>query len=156
LRGNSRAFAAMALHGISAMQLGIGFCDMPGKRCHLTYAAIGLALSLPTLAQSARAQSVEDLDRLVLANAKPADGLALARSQADSGALLEALATLDRVLTADPKHKQARLLHASILCRLDDPDGAKFEFSRIKSGDYKKADWAAAVAPCNALKATGA
>jgi hypothetical protein len=59
------------------------------------------------------------------------------------------------VLAADPKHKQSRLLRASILCRLDDPDGAKVEFTRLKSGDYKKADWAAAVAPCNALKATG-
>jgi hypothetical protein len=103
----------------------------------------------------AAAQTLEALDQLVQASVKPKEGLALARSQADSGAWLDALATLDRVLAADPKHKQSRLLRASILCRLDDPDGAKVEFTRLKSGDYKKADWAAAVAPCNALKATG-
>jgi Flp pilus assembly protein TadD len=108
------------------------------------------------VAAPAWAQTLEELDTLVQSSAKPKDGLALARSQAGAAAWLDALATLDRVLAAEPKHKQARLLRASILCRLDDPDGARFEFSRIKSGDYKKAEWAAAIAPCNALKATGA
>ncbi len=104
----------------------------------------------------AAAQTLEELDTLVSASAKPKEGLALARTQAGAGVWLDALATLDRVLAAEPKHKQARLLRASILCRLDDLGGAKLEFARIKSGDYKKADWAAAIAPCNALKATGA
>jgi Flp pilus assembly protein TadD len=85
----------------------------------------------------------------VQASSKPADGLALAQTQVQAGAWLEALATLDRVLAAEPKHKQARLLHASILCRLDDPTGAAFEFGRLKSGSYNKAEWAAAIAPCN-------
>lgn len=104
----------------------------------------------------ASAQTLEELDRLVDASYKPKEGLALARNQAGGGAWLDALATLDRVLATDPKHKQGRLLRASILCQLDDRDGAKVEFARIKSGDYKKADWAAAMAPCNALKAGGA
>jgi Flp pilus assembly protein TadD len=102
------------------------------------------------------AQTLEALDSLVQASAKPKEGLALARSQAEAGTLLDALATLERVLAIEPKHKQARLLHASILCRLDDADGAKLEFGRIKAGDYKKADWAAATAPCTALQRTGA
>lgn len=105
------------------------------------------ALILP---QSAFAQSLEDLDQLVQGSVKPADGLALARSQASSGGLLDALATLDRVLAVDPKHKQARLLHASLLCRIDDRDGAAVEFARLRSKDYKKADWSAALAPCAA------
>jgi hypothetical protein len=104
----------------------------------------------------AAAQTLEELDTLVQASAKPKEGLALARAQAAAGAWLDALATLERVLATDPKHKHSRLLHASILCRLDDADGAKVEFSRLKSGDYKKADWAEAIAPCNALKAVGA
>ena len=103
-----------------------------------------LAAPLP-----AAAQSLDELDGLVQASAKPADGLKLARSQADAGALLDALATLERVLAVDPKHKQARLLHASLLCRVDDGPGAAFEFGRLKSGSYKKAEWAAANAPCN-------
>lgn len=115
-------------------------------------AALLAALMLP---QPAVAQSLEDLDRLVQASVKPADGLALARSQASSGALLDALATLDRVLAVEPKHKQARLLHATLLCRIDDRDGAAVEFSRLRSKDYKKADWNAALAPCVAAASTG-
>jgi thioredoxin-like negative regulator of GroEL len=101
------------------------------------------------------AQTVEELDQLIQASAKPKEGLALARAQVGAGEWLDALASLERVLAAEPKHKQARLLHASILCRLDDVDGAKVEFAKLKSGDYKKAEWAEATAPCNALKGTG-
>ncbi len=111
--------------------------------------AAGLS-ALLMLAGPAVAQSLEDLDRLVLASVKPADGLALARSQASAGELLDALATLDRVLAVDPKHKQARLLHASLLCRIDDREGAGAEFARLRSKDYKKAEWSAALAPCAA------
>lgn len=107
------------------------------------------------LPQCASAQSLEDLDRLVQNSAKPADGLALARSQAVAGDLLDALATLERVLAVDPKHKQGRLLHASLLCRIDDRDGAAAEFARLRSKDYKKAEWSAALVPCTAAPATG-
>jgi hypothetical protein len=123
---------------------------MPGKATRLIPAALVLLLAAPVAAQT-----LEELDTLVQASAKPKEGLALARSQAAAGAWLDALATLERVLAADPKHKHSRLLHASILCRLDDADGAKLEFARLKSGDFKKAEWAEAVAPCNALKAAG-
>ena len=107
------------------------------------------------LPQGAFAQSLEDLDRLVQGSAKPADGLALARSQAAAGDLLDALATLERVLAADPKDKQVKLLHASLLCRIDDRDGAAAEFARLRAKDYKKAEWSAALVPCTAAPATG-
>ena len=48
----------------------------------------------------------------------------MAQSQVSAGALLEAIATLDRVLATDPKHKLAKLLRASLLCRVDDRSGA--------------------------------
>jgi hypothetical protein len=108
------------------------------------------------VAAPAAGQTLEELDKLVAASAKPKEGVALARTQAGVGAFLDALATLDRVLADEPKHKHARLLQASILCRLDDRDGAKLAFSRLKSGDFKKSEWADAVAPCNALKEGGA
>lgn len=127
---------------------------MPSTPSRLGLSALALALVLA--AAPAAAQTLQDLDQLLDASAKPKAGVALAQTQAGAGAWLEALATLDRVLAAEPKHKQARLLHASILCRLDDRDGARTEFARIKSGDYKKAEWAAAMAPCNALKEAGA
>ena len=115
-------------------------------------AALLAALTLPP---AAFAQTIDDLDRLVLASIKPADGPALARSQAGAGALLDALATLERVLAVDPKHKQAKLLHASLLCRIDDREGAASEFSHLKSKDYKKTEWNAALAPCLAAASTG-
>ena len=119
------------------------------------FAIAAALLTSLTLPQPVFAQTIDDLDRLVQASVKPADGLALARSQASSGALLDALATLDRVLAVEPKHKQARLLHASLLCRIDDRDGAAVEFSRLKSKDYKKVDWNAALAPCTTASSTG-
>lgn len=109
------------------------------------------ACMIAALPQAASAQSLDELDRLVMASSKPAGGLALARSQMAAGAWLDALATLERVLAADPKHKQVRLAHAEILCRIDDLEGASVEFARLKSRDYKKAEWSAATAPCKPI-----
>lgn len=117
-------------------------------------ASFALMVASTVLPQPASAQSLEALDQLILASAKPADGIALARLQAGSGALLDALATLERVLLTDPANKPAQLLHASILCRIDDPDGAAAEFARLKSKDFKKPEWAAARAPCEAPAAS--
>lgn len=113
------------------------------------WVAVLSAATVLAVAQPVAAQSLDDLDRLVQASAKPKDGLILAQSQIDAGALLDALATLERVLAIDPKHKQAKLLHASLLCRVDDAAGASLEFGKLKSGSYKKAEWAAAIAPCS-------
>ena len=110
-----------------------------------------IALAVP---QCAAAQSLEELDRLVQSSAKPADGLALARSQVAAGDLLDALATLERVLTVDPKDKQVRLLHASLLCRIDDRGGAAVEFAKLRAKDYKKPDWSAALVPCTSAPAS--
>ena len=122
---------------------------MQPQPSHKPFAAILFAAAMLAVPLPAAAQSLGELDGLAQASAKPADGLNLARSQADAGALLDALATLERVLAVDPKHKYARLLHASILCRVDDAAGGAFEFGKLKSGSYKKAEWAAATAPCN-------
>ena len=116
-------------------------------------AVIAFIAAAAILPLSATAQSLEALDQLVLASAKPADGLALARSQAESGAWLVALATLERVMMIDAKNKPASLLHASILCRIDDRDGAAAEFAKLKSKDFKKSEWAAARAACAAPEA---
>lgn len=113
-------------------------------------AVLAFMAASTVLPQSVTAQSLEALDQLVLVGAKSADGVTLARSQAGSGALLDALATLERVLLTDPANKPARLLHASILCRIDDRDGAAAEFAKLKSKDFKKPEWAAARAACAA------
>ena len=117
---------------------------------------IGVACLLAVLVvpQCAFAQSLEELDRLVLSSAKPADGLALARSQAATGQFLDALATLERVLAVAPKDKQVRLLHASLLCRIDDRAGAAAEFAKLRAKDYKAPDWGSAQGPCMTAPAT--
>lgn len=108
-------------------------------------AALAAAVALP---HSVAAQTIEALDALV--PAKVPDALALAQSQVAGASWLDALATLERVLIADPKNKPALLLHASVLCRIDDRGGANAEFARLKAKDYKKPAWAAARAPCTA------
>lgn len=123
---------------------------MPRKTRLLTFTGLGSILASLCFSAPAEAQSIEVIDQLVQTSAKPKDGLIQARSQVSAGSWLEALATLERVLASAPNVKQARLLHASILCRIDDPDGAKVEFAQLRSGDYKKAEWAAATAPCDA------
>lgn len=113
---------------------------------------LGAPLVSPTTAPAqSPAPSVEALDQLSLSSETPEQGLALARSQAAQGDMLEALATLERTLSAKPKNKQARLLHASLLCRLDDRQGAEVEFARLKAKDFGKAEWAVARAPCEGV-----
>lgn len=112
-------------------------------RTSIAAAVLGLAVAAP-----AAADSLEQLDQLALASENADHGLTLAQQQAAAGALLDALATLERTLAGHPKTKRARLLHASLLCRLDDPAGGEVEFARLKKGDFKKDEWAAARAPC--------
>ena len=127
---------------------------MPTAAVSRKFTGFGCLLAALVAPQGAFAQSLEDLDRLVQASVRPADGLALARSQAATGELLDALATLERVLAVDPKHKQAKLLHASLLCRIDDRDGAAAEFARLRAKDYNQPDWSAAQVPCNSAPAS--
>ena len=109
------------------------------------------ATSLALLAAPARAETPEELERLLAASETAQGALALARQQAAEGQLLEALASTERARFFDPKHKQARLFHAQLLCRLDDPQGAAVEWDRLKKGDYKKPAWREAKAACPAL-----
>ncbi len=116
-------------------------------------AALALAVA-PAGALPAWPQTAEELDQLVQPGEKAEDGVALARSQISAGALLEALATLERTLAVKPKSKQAKLLHAGILCQIDDRTGAAVEFGRLKAKDFSKDEWAEAQALCAAPAAT--
>ena len=123
---------------------------------------ISLRLALYTIAMcgplgiaSARAETVEQLDWLSQMAGQPASGLKLASDQAARGELLDALATLERVLTAHPEAKEAQLRHASLLCRVDDREGAAAEFSRLKKRDFGKQAWAEATASCTASGGVG-
>jgi hypothetical protein len=88
------------------------------------------------------------LDMLSHATDDAAPGLTLAHRQIAAGDLLGALATLERVMIVHPEVQQALLEHASLLCRLDDRDGAKVEFDELDRRAFVAGNWASATAPC--------
>lgn len=106
---------------------------------------------LALVGTSSHAQTVEDIERELVTADKGEKVLALAQQQADAGQLLEALASAERARFLDPKLKQARLMHAVLLCRIDDPQGAAIEWNALDKGDFKKKSWKSAKASCPAL-----
>lgn len=61
-----------------------------------------------------------------------------------------ALATLERILISHPESDAALLLHASLLCRLDDRTGSLIEFDYLRGRNVPEAAWTEAAAPCEA------
>lgn len=98
----------------------------------LGVAAFGLAIA----AGPAQADTFEVLDALSDASANETTGIALAREQATRGEYLEALATLERVLAENPKSREARLIHAIFLCRVDDQQGGLVAIDKLKEKHY--------------------
>lgn len=102
-------------------------------RSHL----IGAGLIIACCATSpASAETLEELDALIDASSDEQSGIAMAREQASRGELLEALATLERVSAENPKSREARLIHAIYLCRIDDKQGGMVELSKLKKKHY--------------------
>lgn len=104
----------------------------------LALAPIRMALAFGALAASLSlsAQTLADLDALSDQTATEASGIEIARQQTGRGELLEALATLERVLAQFPKSDEARFNHAMLLCWVGDPQGALVEFDRLDEDDY--------------------
>jgi hypothetical protein len=97
----------------------------------------------------ARADTPEQLDARSRAVAEPRAGVDLARRQIRDGNLLGALATLEGVMLNHPQDAEARLFHAGLLCRLDDPQGSLVEFDDIQGENFPDALWAEATAACD-------
>ena len=112
-----------------------------------------IVASLSLAAAPARADSAAELDALSRATAEVAPGIALARSQIKEGDLTGALASLERVILNHPQNNAARLLHASLFCRLDDRSGALIEFDDLRGRDLSDRQWDEATAPCEARPA---
>lgn len=113
---------------------------------------IGLCLALLLLGAAASAQTISDLEALSRAAEQPSSGVALARKQAAEGHLIDALSTLERVILNAPQSDDARLYHASLLCQLDDRQGATVEFEALRGHTIDANAWSAATAPCNAKR----
>ena len=99
----------------------------------------------PVLAQQDPAGA---LDRLSEASAAIGPGTALARQQMQAGDLTGAVATLERVLTNHPEAYDVLLLHASLLCRLDDGDGARVEIDEVGNHPTSRQAWAEVNSAC--------
>jgi hypothetical protein len=95
------------------------------------------------------ADPVADLDALALASSEAGSGIAMARAQIGDGDLLGAAATLERILLAYPEEERALLLHAGLLCRLDDPEGARLELAPLRGRAISAEAWAEATAGCD-------
>lgn len=93
-------------------------------------------------------QTLEQLDALSDETADEQTGIALALKQTERGELLEALATIERVLTLFPGSAEARFNHAMLLCRIGDPQGALIEFDRLKDKEYPPQQVKQAIANC--------
>ena len=111
--------------------------------------AIVLAAVSQCASPPARAETPAQLDLLSRATQQAGAALALARRQIRDGDLLGALATLERAALNDPNNREVRLLHAGLLCRLDDQQGSLIEFDDLRGSDFSDALWAEATAACD-------
>ena len=109
-----------------------------------------IVASLSLAAAPARADSAAELDALSRATAGVTTGIALAQRQIKEGDLTGAMASLERVILNHPQSNEARLLHASLLCRLDDRSGALIEFDDLRERGLPDWQWDEATAPCAA------
>jgi hypothetical protein len=79
------------------------------------------------------------------------DGVAAATALETTGDVLGAAMTLERTLTRDPGNADARLLYSSLLCRLDNADGARAEIAKLEGSKFSDAFWAKVTAACGTL-----
>ncbi|MDG2003226.1 MAG: hypothetical protein P8J20_07835 [Novosphingobium sp.] len=107
-----------------------------------------LALIVGSMAGPARADTAGQLDTQSRATDRPGSGIALARRQINADDLLEAMATLERVLMNNPSNLEARALHAGLLCRIDDRRGAIMEFDSLRGLNVPQSVSAEARMPC--------
>jgi hypothetical protein len=118
---------------------------MAGKMLRFPLALFAAALLSPA------ALAQDDPDALVAATRQVDSGMVLARRQVGASDLLGALGTLERVLFAFPEAVPPRLLYASLLCRLDDRQGAELELGLLAGKPIADGDWAGVAAACGPL-----
>lgn len=111
-------------------------------------ALVACAWGIPANAQS---DPIPALDALVAASVEPESGITLARAQIGAGELTGALATLERVLMNYPEADDALLLHASLLCRLDDAAGARAEIAEMRVVSARDRGWAEVTRACGPM-----
>jgi Flp pilus assembly protein TadD len=124
---------------------------MAVRSCLLPLLLAASTIAAPALAQS---DSLSELDDLADVSADPQSGLALARDQIGEGDLTGAVATLERLLIDHPQTDEALVLHASLLCRLDDKEGARIELAELRFGIPDQV-WGDVTAACGRMTRPG-
>ena len=119
---------------------------MTGKTLHLL-----LSLCLAS-AFGSTAAAQDSAELLVDASQQVESGMALARRQAAETDLPGALGTLERLLFVHPEAVPARLLYASLLCRLDDRRGAELEIGLLAGKPIADPDWTEVGAACGSIE----
>jgi hypothetical protein len=115
----------------------------------MTAKMLRFLLALPAAAMlSPAASAQDDSDALAAATLQLDSGMALARRQIAASDLTGALGTLERVLFGHPEAVPPRLLYASLLCRLDDRQGAELELGLLAGKPIADPDWAGVAAAC--------
>jgi Flp pilus assembly protein TadD len=122
------------------------------SRCAMALAALAMAAT-PVCA--AQAETLAELDAMSDTSVNEEAGVTQAQSQQARGELLEAIATLERVLADNPKSASARLLHALYLCQIDDPEGGRVELGKLDAKLYTDAIMAEVRGQCTGAQGGG-
>ena len=68
----------------------------------------------------------------------PVNGdVATATALENAGDVLGAAMSLERSLTRDPANSEARVYYSSLLCRLDNEDGARAEITKLDGARFR-------------------
>jgi hypothetical protein len=116
----------------------------------LAAACLGFAGPAQAQIDPGDAAALAELDPLTDA-VDPGSGMTQARQQIGDGDLVGAVATLERVLMFYPEADPALVLHASLLCRLDDRDGARAELGELRGRTIPNQAWAEVTAACGPM-----
>jgi thioredoxin-like negative regulator of GroEL len=126
-------------------------------RAKNSYRLVWIGFSAATIFSCpVHAQAVAETPEVLADAALQIDtGIALARRQITDTDLLGATGTLERVLLAHPQATEARLLYASLLCRLDDSEGAGVELRLLAPEAITDEAWREVTEACGPLPRPG-
>ena len=112
--------------------------------------------ALFVLTDTAFAQTItQDAEPLIAPTLQVDSGMALARQQIGDDDLLGAVGTLERVLIQNPESIGPRLLYVTLLCRLDDRQGATVELNLMPSRTVPDANWTEVTQACGPMPRPG-
>jgi hypothetical protein len=113
---------------------------------------LGLAVLVFAAPAYAQSDPEAEIDQIITASQGVGPAMAYARQQIAEDDLIGATATLERLLMDHPEADDALLLHASLLCRLDDIPGARMEIEQLKGVRGSDAAWAEVRAACGPVR----